>query len=127
MSNDPRDLVALNERDNFITRLAETIGSRANADAVFGEPVSSNGTTVIPVARARWGVGGGGGEGARHANEHGHGFGGGGGMLVQPVGYLVIREGAVEYHEIQRTLRLLTAAIVGMVVGAIFLRRRARA
>ena len=126
MSNTPMDLVPTAERDNFLTRLAETIGSKANASSVFGEPVTNNGTTVVPVARARWGCGGGGGQGTKESTGRSRGFGGGGGMVVKPVGYLVIRGEDVEYREIDRTRDLLAAVTIGIVVGAILRRRRAR-
>jgi uncharacterized spore protein YtfJ len=115
MSDYPTDLIPASGQDNFITRLAEAIGSKANAATVFAEPISSQGATIVPVARARWGCGGG---------ETHQGLGGGGGMMVDPVGYLVIRDGEVEYREINGTLRLLTAVIAGIFVGAFFLRRR---
>ena len=78
-------------KGEFIERLAERIGARAQASAVFGEPVERGGVTVIPVAKATWGVGGGSGE---KAGEHG--LGGGGGMAIAPLGYIEVRdEGAV--------------------------------
>ena len=125
MSNTPMDLVATGERENFVTTLAETIGSKANAAAVFGQPIVSNGTTVVPVARARWGCGGGGGAGTGpNRVGQGQGFGGGGGMIVKPVGYLVIRDGEVEYREIDQLRNIAGAVIVGLILGAIFRRRR---
>src|SRR6266478_505730 len=105
-----KETTALTGRENFITHLAETIGSRANAAAVFGEPIVRGNTTVVPVAQARWGLGGGGGR---------DGSGGGGGMVVKPVGYLVMRDSEVEYYEIQRPLRILTAVIAGMLLATI--------
>src|SRR5580765_8575684 len=112
MSNSPMDLAAAGERENFLTRMAETIGSKANAAAVFGQPITSDGTTIVPVARARWGVGGGGGTGEGPSRTgRGQGFGGGGGMIVKPVGYLVVRNGEVEYHEIDRTRNLIAASL----------------
>jgi len=62
------EITALTERDNFITHLAEAIGSRANVATIFGQPIVRDHSTVVPVGRARWGFGGGGGFG---------GFGGG--------------------------------------------------
>ena len=126
MSNIPMDLVPTAERDNFLTRLAETIGSKANASSVFGEPITNNGVTVVPVARARWGCGGGGGQDTKESAGQSRGFGGGGGMVVKPVGYLVVRGEDVEYREIDRTRDLLAALAAGIAIGAIWRRRRAR-
>jgi len=96
--------------DDLVKRLGETIGKNANAAAVFGEPVERDGTTVIPVARARYGFGGGGGTGARKGNE-GSGGGGGGGAMVSPVGYIEMRDGNVEFKRISTPVDLL--ALVG--------------
>ena len=85
------EVTALTERDNFLTRLAEAIGSRANAATVFGEPIVRDHTTVVPIASARWGFGGGEQQAEQSPNAR-RGFGGGGGMVVRPVGYLVIRD-----------------------------------
>ena len=48
---------------NFLERLAERIGINARASTVFADPVEKDGVTVIPVAKARWGIGGGAGSG----------------------------------------------------------------
>jgi uncharacterized spore protein YtfJ len=95
----------------FIERLAERVGVRAQASAVFGEPVERGGVTVIPVAKATWGVGGGSGE---KAGEKG--MGGGGGISVSPLGYIEVRETGAEFKRI-RDLRL-AAAMAGLGVLA---------
>ena len=41
-----------------LAELAETIGKKANATAVFGSPIVDGDRTVIPVAQARFGLGG---------------------------------------------------------------------
>ena len=45
--------------------LADRVGLKAGAHAVFGQPVEREGITVIPVAKVRWGFGGGGDRGGR--------------------------------------------------------------
>src|SRR5262249_14754822 len=112
--------------EGFLTRLAERIGSQANARTVFAEPVTSGETTAISVARARWGMGGGGGKGSRAEADHGQGFGGGGGAWVEPVGYLVIRQGEVTYHPIRGSIPTLLAIGLGVLVGSILFRLSAR-
>ena len=37
--------------------LADRVGLKAGAHAVFGQPVEREGITVIPVAKVRWGYG----------------------------------------------------------------------
>ena len=77
--------------DELLERIAHTVGQRAQASAVFGEPVQREGVTVIPVARVRFGFGGGGGGGSRQGEE-GSGGGGGGGASVTPIGFIELRD-----------------------------------
>jgi len=93
--------------ENIVERLAEKLGGAASVKMVYGEPVERDGTTVIPVARVRFGFGGGGG---RKAGQEGEGTGGGGGVQVTPVGYIEMCEGDVAYRHIRAgstALRLL--------------------
>jgi uncharacterized spore protein YtfJ len=91
-------------------RIAERVGLRARAAAVFGDPVEQAGVTVIPVAKATWGFGGGsGGEGENQ------GSGGGGGAMVAPIGFIEVRSDGARFVPIRdlRTNALqLTAAAV---------------
>src|SRR5262245_38570153 len=73
--------------DELIERIGQTVGERAHASTVFGEPVERDGLTVIPVAKARFGFGGGGGSGGP-PGEEGSGGGGGGGAAVTPIGFI---------------------------------------
>jgi len=88
---------------DFIQRLAERIGLVAQASAVFGDPVERDGLTVIPVAKATWGVGGGSGE---KSGEQG--LGGGGGGSISPLGYIEVRDTGAEFKPI-RAPRLFAA------------------
>src|SRR5436309_15180130 len=72
-------------------RLAEKLGVAARASTIFGEAVERDGLTVIPVARARWGLGGGGGKHGIAGRREG--MGGGGGVVVQPVGVIDMSSG----------------------------------
>lgn len=101
--------------DELLRRIGETVGDRARASTVFGEPVEREGITVIPVARAKFGFGGGGGEG-----KQGPGRGGGGGALVSPLGFIEVRDGAAQYKRIPRRAGLLgIAATASLVVLAL--------
>jgi uncharacterized spore protein YtfJ len=78
----------------FLDHLADRLETAANSRTVFGMPVERNGTTVIPVAKARWGLGGGAGTQAA-SNGPQVGTGGGGAAQVTPVGFIEIAsEGA---------------------------------
>jgi uncharacterized spore protein YtfJ len=91
----------------FIERMAEKIGVTANARAVYGEPIERYGTTVIPVAKVRYGFGGGAGQ---KQQEEG-GAGGGGGVQVWPLGYIELGPHAVKFRRIRATSPVLPLAL----------------
>jgi len=118
-------LVPSSRADLFLERLAEKMGTHAQASVVFGEPVERGGVTIVPVARARWGFGGG---AANRAGEAG-GSGGGGAMIVSPVGYIEIKEGESRFRSIpDPTARLpiliARGAVALLILGAIGRLRR---
>jgi uncharacterized spore protein YtfJ len=102
---------------NSLERLADKMGVTARASVIDGEPIERGGTTVITVAKARWGLGGGGGQG----NE-GEGTGGGGGVMVSPIGYIELRDGASTFKPIYDPMAILTMAIGGGLAALLILR-----
>ena len=107
--------------DELLQRIGQTVRDKANASAVFGEPVERDGVTVIPVAKARYGFGGGGGAGA-HQGEEGSGGGGGGGALVSPVGYIEVRDGSAQFKRIS-TPTDLAVLVVAASLAALAVKR----
>ncbi len=94
------EMAANGRMDGFIEMLAEKVGARAAASAIFGQPVERDGVTVIPVGKVRWGFGGGSGRGIEEGSdtgEIGEGSGGGGGAMASPIGFIEIRDGHAEF------------------------------
>lgn len=109
--------------DELLQRIGQTVGQRAQASAVFADPVEREGLTVIPVARARFGFGGGGGGGSgRRQGEEGSGGGGGGGASIAPVGFIELRDGGAEFKRIS-TVTDVAALVAAASVAALALRR----
>jgi uncharacterized spore protein YtfJ len=101
----------------FIERIADVLHAGADSKQIYGEPVERDGTTVIPVARVKWGFGGGGI--GRGAVERG---GGGGGAQAHATGYITLRDGVAEFHPIRDphdTAMLVAAGAVGLLVGLV--------
>jgi len=119
MTTETQDGTAL--ADELLKRIGQTVGDKAKASTVFGEPVERAGVTVIPVAKARFAFGGGGGEGARGGQE-GSGGGGGGGALVSPVGYIELREGTAQFRRISSPADVL-ALVAAAALTAIAVKR----
>jgi uncharacterized spore protein YtfJ len=107
-----------------IERLLDTFGALregANVNACFGEPVTIEGRTVIPVAKVGYGFGAGAGQGPMAEAEEGMenaatgGSGGGGGMSSSPLGVVEVTARGTRVEPIMDEQRI---AIVGLLVGA---------
>ena len=89
----------------------KSIVEHAGAKAVYGEPVSVNGKTVLPVATIRYGFGGG-----SVGRDDGH-YGGGGGLVAKPLGVVEITQSQTRFIPIYSTWTLLVAVGVGVYIG----------
>jgi uncharacterized spore protein YtfJ len=110
--------------DDRLSKLVESLGGTASAEAVFGTPVEKDGVTIVPVARVRYGVGGGGGRGpGRKKGDAGDaeqvGYGHGGGVQAVPVGYIELSGGRASYKRIADPARPMAIALLFPLVGAI--------
>jgi uncharacterized spore protein YtfJ len=102
-----------------VGRLASVLAQAARVSTVFGEPIVQDGVAIVPVARARWGLGGGGGA----KGSEGRSGGLGGGLQVEPAGYVVIRGGEAEYRPIRAPIRPM-ALLAALASGVLLARRR---
>jgi len=105
----------------LLNQIADRVGLRANARAVFGDPVDREGITVIPVAKVRWGFGGGGGV-AADEGEANQGGGGGGGVSASPLGYIEVRDGRAEFVRINDPVAAWPLVVASAVAAWIALR-----
>ncbi|WP_406405740.1 spore germination protein GerW family protein [Streptomyces sp. NBC_01643] len=94
------ELAAAQASVTLLERLADKLGGCASVTAVYGEPVVSQGVTVIPVARIGFGFGGGAGREVA-TSKTGEGGGGGGGAGALPMGFIEIRDGTATYKPIR--------------------------
>jgi uncharacterized spore protein YtfJ len=124
MDEAKREAAAAAAEDRF-SKLVESLGGAATAQAVFGAPVEKDGVTVVPVARVRYGVGGGGGRGPgrKKKGDTGDaeqvGYGHGGGLRTAPVGYIELSGGRATYRRIADPARPMAIALLFPLVGAI--------
>ena len=105
----------------FLASLIERAGGAATARAVFGDPVTQGATTVIPVARLRWGAGGGAGEDVRDGKQS-TGSGGGGGGIASPAGFIEVRDGEARFVRIARPADVVPLVIAGTLAAILLLR-----
>ena len=111
--------------DDRFSKLVESLGGTASAQAVFGAAVEKDGVTIVPVARVRYGVGGGGGRGPGRKKKRDDGdpdqvgYGHGGGVQAVPVGYIELRDGQTSYKRIADPVRPLAMLLLFPLVGVI--------
>ena len=91
------DLTAAHASVALLERLADKLGGRASVTAVYGEPITRDGITVIPVG---FGFGGGAGREISTAKT-GEGGGGGGGAEASPLGFIEIKDGTAVYKSLR--------------------------
>ena len=104
------------ENNNQLNGLVETsiskIREMIDSSTVVGEPIHTpDGVTLIPVSRVSFGFGTGGGDG-KNQNTMG---GAGAGVRVEPIGFVVVKEGNVRMMNIQPPAFTTTDRIIQMV------------
>jgi len=92
--------------------------SQASVKAIYGEPISAHGKTVIPVAKIMYGYGAGAGTGGvGDTSARGEGGGGGGGVRAIPVGVVEISDQQTYFVPITSRKKLAVAVLAGIVLG----------
>ena len=86
-----------NKEKNSVNELMETtmtkIREMVDSNSVIGEPITTpDGVTLIPVSRVSLGFGSGGGDYGK-PGQNNFGGGGGAGVKIDPVAFLVIKDG----------------------------------
>jgi uncharacterized spore protein YtfJ len=118
-----------------IDSVTRNVQERLTVKTAYGEPISANGVTIVPVARVSFGFGGGGGGGTGNMPAQGNGAsaeaeqsmrsgsggggGGGGGAMVKPLGFIEINDIGARWVPIEpaRTETLLRAITTLAVLG----------
>jgi uncharacterized spore protein YtfJ len=102
----------------LLQSLKETILSQASVKAIYGEPISAHGKTVIPVAKIMYGYGAGAGTGGvGDSSARGEGGGGGGGVRAVPVGVIEISDQQTCFVPITDRKKLAGAILAGIGLG----------
>lgn len=104
----------------FFESLPERLQTGAHVKAAYGEPITTQGKTIVPVARVGYGFGGGVGtlraaQGELPA-EHGAG-GGGGGVGVVPMGVVEVTPEETRYIPFSDPARTMGMVLLGCLLG----------
>jgi uncharacterized spore protein YtfJ len=125
----------------LIEGAVEHLRTSASVKTVYGEPIVTEGKTVIPVARVAFGFGGGSaghhkpkpepdgkahkakGEATATAEHEGEraeeGEGAGGGVSAKPVGVVEITEQETKFVQFGTTKKLAVTALIGTALGLV--------
>ncbi|HTV04201.1 MAG TPA: spore germination protein GerW family protein [Acidobacteriaceae bacterium] len=111
----------------LIQSLKESILGQAGVKALYGEPITAQGKTVIPVAKLIYGYGAGAGTGGvGNSSAQGEGGGGGAGVRAIPVGVIEISDQQTRFLPITSRKKLAAAVLAGALLGIVFSWRRRR-
>ena len=112
--------------EQYTQSIVERLQASASVKTIYGDPLTAEGKTIIPVARVGYGFGAGFGTGKKGEteNEGGEGAGGGGGVAASPVGVVEITKEDTRFIPVGEETRLLGALLVGLFLGLLFARRR---
>jgi uncharacterized spore protein YtfJ len=111
----------------LLQSLKDGVLSQASVKAIFGEPISAQGKTVIPVAKIMYGYGAGAGTGGvGNTSARGEGGGGGGGVRAIPIGVIDITDQQTRFVPITDRKRLGAAVLMGVGLGILLGWRRRR-
>lgn len=96
------------------------------AKKVFGEPITRDDVTIIPVAMVKGG-GGGGGGGPSPDDHKGGGSGGGFGVRARPAGVFAVRDAEVSWRPAVDVNRIVLGGQLVAVVALLTIRSLVKA
>jgi uncharacterized spore protein YtfJ len=108
-----------------IEGVRSALSDKLSAEVAYGEPITADGITIIPVARVMMGFGAGGGVGEAEHSGNGEeapapvGGGGGGGGLVQPLGFIEIDSTGARWVALEPSKA--EVALRALMMGAVLL------
>ena len=102
----------------LLQSLKESVLGQASVKTVYGEPISAQGKTIIPVAKIMYGYGAGAGTGGvGDTRPRGEGGGGGGGVRAVPVGVIEVSDQQTRFVPITDRRKLTGAVLAGIGIG----------
>ncbi len=104
-----------NMMENTIAKIREMV----DVNSVIGNPITTpDGVTIIPISKVSVGFAGGGSDFvSKNSNKHENPFGGGagGGVKVNPIAFLVVKDGNVRMLPVAAAANTTADRIVEMV------------
>jgi len=101
----------------------EPLTRSASVTAVYGEAISANDKTIIPVARIAYGFGGGRGR-KHHEGDSPEGEAAGGGVYAVPIGVVEVTDAGTRFIALNDKRKLAGVLMLGFCLGAFWARLR---
>ena len=113
---------------HYLELIMQRLQSSASIKTVYGEPITAEGKTIVPVAKVAYGFGAGVGPAKKNGDtiEEKEAGGAGGGICCRPVGIVEITKEETKFIPIDERSRLAGALLIGLVVGLWLGSRRSR-
>lgn len=109
---------------DFISTTMEKVREMIDANTIIGKPIqTSDGLTLIPVSRVSFGFAGGGTDfqtkNAKDSKPDPFGAGTGAGVKIDPVAFLVIKDGYVRIMNIMPPVNSTLDRVIDMIPDAV--------
>ncbi|RNI26948.1 spore germination protein GerW family protein [Rufibacter latericius] len=115
---------SISEDKTIGAAVADSLAQNASIKNLFGEPIETQGKTIITVAQIAMGLGGGYGQGRKAEDADGEGAGAGGGVYAVPKGIFEITEKTTRFVPVTSPQTFLLGTALGLAIGWLFSRRR---
>ena len=112
--------------EQYTKSIIGRLQASANVKTIFGDPVTAECRTIIPVARVGYGFGAGFGLGRNRETEgEGEPNAGSGGVAgARPVGVIEITKEDTKFIPVGEETKLAGAPLVGLFLGLLLVKRR---
>lgn len=104
---------------NMMEHTIAKIREMVDVNSVIGDPITTpDGVTIIPISKVSIGFGGGGSDFvSKNANKQENPFGGGmgGGVKINPIAFLIVKDGSVRMLPVAAAANTTADRVVEMV------------
>lgn len=92
----------------------EKVHEMVDTNTIVGQPITTaDGVTLIPISKVSFGIGGGGGDYGKNAKD-GFGGGTGAGVKIDPVAFLILKDGVARMMPVAASPKSTMDRIVDM-------------
>ena len=103
-----------NPLSDLMSATMEKVHEMVDTNTIVGQPITTaDGVTLIPISKVSFGIGGGGGDYGKNTKD-GFGGGAGAGVKIDPVAFLIIKDGVTRMMPVAMSPKTTMDRIVDM-------------